>query len=90
MRAAADRGLALGNVEGFESVSGKGVTGAIEGRKVALGNRAMMQAIEIDVSALEEVANDFASQGATAIFVAIDGNAARRDGDRRSDQGDRA
>ena len=40
VRAAADRNLALGKVEGFESVSGKGVTGIIEGRKVALGNRA--------------------------------------------------
>ena len=44
VRAAADRGLTLAKVEGFESVSGKGVTGTIDGRKVALGNRAMMQA----------------------------------------------
>ena len=40
MRAAADRNLALAKVEGFESVSGKGVTGTVDGRKVALGNRA--------------------------------------------------
>ena len=76
MRAAADRGLALGKVEGFESVSGKGVTGAIDGRKVALGNRALMQAIGIDVGALEATANDLRSNGATAIFAAIDGKAA--------------
>ena len=38
VRAAADRNVALGHVEGFESVSGKGVTGMVDGRKVALGN----------------------------------------------------
>jgi P-type Cu+ transporter len=76
VRAAADRGLILGNVEGFESVAGKGVTGTIEGRKVALGNRALMQAIGSDVDALEATANDLRVGGATAIFVAIDGKAA--------------
>jgi P-type Cu+ transporter len=76
VRAAADRGLTLGNVEGFESVSGKGVTGTIEGRKVALGNRALMQAIGTDVDALEATANDLRINGATAIFAAIDGKAA--------------
>ena len=76
VRAAADRGLTLGNVEGFESVAGKGVTGTIDGRKVALGNRALMQAIGIDVDALEGAANDWRSDGATAIFAAIDGKAA--------------
>ena len=76
VRAAADRGLTLGNVEGFESVAGKGVTGTIDRRKVALGNRALMQAIGIDVDALEAAANDWRINGATAIFAAIDGKAA--------------
>jgi P-type Cu+ transporter len=76
MRAAADRNLALAKVDDFESVSGKGVQGTIDGRKVALGNRAMMQAVGIDISALEEMANDLRGQGATAIFAAIDGRAA--------------
>jgi P-type Cu+ transporter len=76
VRAAADRGLTLGNVEGFESVSGKGVTGTIEGRKVALGNRALMQAIGVNVDALEAAASDLRISGATAIFAAIDGQAA--------------
>jgi Cu+-exporting ATPase len=76
LRAAADRGLTLGNVEGFESVSGKGVSGTVEGRKVALGNRALMQAIGIDVGALESAANALRINGATAIFAAIDGKAA--------------
>ena len=75
LRAAADRNLVLAKVDGFESVSGKGVSGTIDGRKVALGNRAMMQAVGIDVSALEEMANTLREQGATAVFAAIDGKA---------------
>ena len=76
VRAAADRGLTLSNVEGFESVTGKGVTGTIEGRKVGLGNRALMQALGIDVGGLEAAADDLRIHGATAIFAAIDGKAA--------------
>ena len=75
MRAAADRNVALGHVEGFESVSGKGVTGTVDGRKVALGNLPMMQAAGIDVGALEGLANELRGDGATAIFAAIDGKA---------------
>jgi Cu+-exporting ATPase len=76
VRAAADRGLILGNVEGFESISGKGVTGTIDGRKVALGNQAMMRSAGIDVGALEASADDLRINGATAIFTVIDGKAA--------------
>jgi P-type Cu+ transporter len=73
LRAAADRNLALTPVESFESVGGKGVSGTIDGRKVALGNRAMMEAVGIDVSSLEEMANTLRGQGATAVFAAIGG-----------------
>ena len=76
VRAAADRGLALAKVEGFESVPGKGVTGGIDGRKVALGNRALMEAAGIDVGALETAAEGLRRDGATAIFVGLDGKAA--------------
>jgi heavy metal translocating P-type ATPase len=75
VRAAADRNLALAKVEGFESASGKGVSGTIDGRKVVLGNRLMMQAAQMDVGALEGVANELRSDGATAIFVTLDGEA---------------
>jgi P-type Cu+ transporter len=76
VRAAADRNLTLGPVEGFESAPGKGVRGAIDGRKVALGNRGLMQTVGTDVSALEAAADDLRASGATAIFAAIDGKAA--------------
>jgi len=73
VRAATDRNLALAKIEGFDSVSGKGVSGIIDGRKVALGNRAMMQAAQIDIGALEAAANELRNDGATAIFAALDG-----------------
>ena len=75
MRAAADRNLALAKVEGFESVPGKGVTGIMDGRKVALGNRLMMQAAGIDVGALAGLADESRNDGATTIFAALDGKA---------------
>jgi Cu+-exporting ATPase len=76
LRAAADRNLVLAKVEDFQSFPGKGVKGTIDGRKVALGNRAMMQGVGVDVSALEETANTLRGQAATAVFVAMDGKAA--------------
>jgi Cu+-exporting ATPase len=75
VRAAADRKLALAKVEGFDSSSGKGVAGTVDGRKVVLGNRVMMQAAGIDVAALEGPANELRRDGATAIFAALDGKA---------------
>jgi Cu+-exporting ATPase len=75
MRAAADRKLALAKVEGFDSASGKGVSGTVDGRKLVLGNQAMMQAAGIDVAALEGLANELRHDGATAIFAALDGKA---------------
>jgi P-type Cu+ transporter len=73
--AAADRKIALAKVEDFDSSSGKGVTGTIEGRKAALGNRVMMQAAGIDVASLEGPADELRNDGATAIFAALDGKA---------------
>src|SRR5271157_2078436 len=57
VRAARDRNLALANVDAFDSPAGKGVTGTVDGRKAALGNRAMMEAAGIDVAALERLAD---------------------------------
>jgi Cu+-exporting ATPase len=71
--AAAERKLALLPVQDFNSPSGKGVTGTVEDRRIDIGNRLMMDAGAIDVSALEKTAEDLRSEGATAIFVAIGG-----------------
>jgi P-type Cu+ transporter len=75
VRAAADRNLALAKVEGFDSSSGRGVAGTVDGRKLILGNRAMMQSAGIDVAAIEGPANELRRDGATAIFAALEGKA---------------
>jgi P-type Cu+ transporter len=75
VRAAADRKITLAKVDDFDSPAGKGVTGNVDGRKVALGNGAMMQAAGIDVAALEGPADELRNDGATAIFAAVDGKA---------------
>ncbi len=73
--AASERGIALAKVEDFDAPAGRGVTGSMDGRKVVLGNRAIMQAAGIDVAALEATADDLRNDGATAIFAALDGKA---------------
>ncbi len=60
----------------FESHTGKGVTGTVAGRKVALGNSALMEAAGVDVSGLEQRAAEHQGEGSGAMFVAIDGQSA--------------
>ncbi len=74
--AATERKLAFSPVQNFVSLSGKGVAGTVEGRRIDIGNRLMMQASGIDVASLEKTAEDLRSEGATAIFVALDGKPA--------------
>ena len=73
---ARERGVWTEAVEGFASVTGKGVTGTVAGRRVAIGNRAMMDAEGADPSALVASADEDRAQGRTVMFVAIDGRAA--------------
>jgi P-type Cu+ transporter len=75
VRAGAERNLVFGKVDDFDSPAGKGVTGTIDGRKVVLGNQVMLRAAGIDVTDLERPADELRNDGATAIFVAIDGKA---------------
>jgi Cu+-exporting ATPase len=71
--AAIERGLVLGDVEGFASITGKGVRGFVDGKRVALGNRAMMEAERVDVRALADRAEALRRDGPTVMFVAVDG-----------------
>nr|WP_283812828.1 heavy metal translocating P-type ATPase [Bradyrhizobium tropiciagri] len=73
---AKERALALAAVSGFASPSGKGATGTVEGRQVALGNALLMGELKIATSALDEAAEAARRDGATAIFVAVDGRIA--------------
>ncbi|WP_374322931.1 heavy metal translocating P-type ATPase [Brevundimonas sp.] len=76
VRAAKDRDIPLTEAADFDSPIGRGVRGTIEGRQVALGNTRFLGELSIDVSALEPKAEALRHDGATAIFVAIDGKAA--------------
>jgi Cu+-exporting ATPase len=60
----------------FQSVTGKGVTGTAEGRRVALGNAALIRAQGVDAAELEGQADERRSDGEGVMFVAIDGKLA--------------
>ena len=68
---ALERGITLDAPLDFRSVTGKGVIGTVEGRRAALGNRALMDELGIDVSAFGEKAEALRAQGQTVVFVAI-------------------
>jgi P-type Cu+ transporter len=73
VNAAKDRGAATQEPAEFASVTGKGVTGKIGGRLVALGNARLMADLGIRFGDLEHKADELRSDGATALFLAIDG-----------------
>ncbi len=76
LHGAAQRGLAFGKAEDFQAVTGKGVTGRVSGRPVALGNQALMNDISVDVVAAERIADELRAAGKTAMFVAANGGLA--------------
>ena len=76
VRAAQERGLQLAVVDNFDQPVGKGVVGSVEGRQLVIGNQRIMADSGIDTDALAGSADALRRDGATAIFVAIDGKAA--------------
>jgi Cu+-exporting ATPase len=74
--AAAERKIELARVIGFDSPIGKGAIGMIERRRVVLGNANFFAEVGIATAALESEAERLRQDGATAIFVAIDGKLA--------------
>jgi Cu+-exporting ATPase len=73
---AADRGISMSQTDDFEAVTGKGVTGQVNGRAVALGNIKLLKKLDIDPGDLPQQAQDGRAAGQTVMFVAIDGKAA--------------
>ncbi len=73
LQGAKERSIALVDVDGFEAVSGKGVTGSIEGRPVALGNPALLEDLRIDTSRLADRAEALRAEGQTVMFLAAGG-----------------
>jgi Cu+-exporting ATPase len=76
LAAAKERGLVPGNVTGFRSLTGKGVTGSAEGQAAALGNRSLLLELGISPGDLDERAKSMESDGQTVMFVAIGGKVA--------------
>ncbi len=75
VRGAAERGLSLAPVDGFHSITGKGVTGRVQSRTVGLGNRALLDELGVAAGPLADRAEHLRGDGQTVMFVAIDGAA---------------
>jgi Cu+-exporting ATPase len=73
MRAAKEKNIAADEPSDFASVTGKGVTGKVDGRLVALGNAKLMADQKVDMGSLAAKADELHGSGATALFVAVDG-----------------
>ena len=73
--AAQEKGIAAEEPTGFTSVTGKGVTGTVGGRAVALGNAKLMADQGINLGDLAAKADELRGSGATALFVGVDGRA---------------
>jgi Cu+-exporting ATPase len=69
------QGISSASVEAFESITGKGVKGRIEGHDVALGNIRLLEDAGIDPGGLRDEAEKMRSGGQTVMFVAVDGKA---------------
>jgi Cu+-exporting ATPase len=76
LNAARERGVQPGEAGDFASPSGKGATGTVDGRSIALGNAMLMGELKIATQDLDAAAEAARQDGATAIYVAIDGRAA--------------
>jgi Cu+-exporting ATPase len=74
--AAVTRNIKTSVVADFDSPTGKGALGTVDGRKVVIGNAAFMAEHGVDVAPLAAAADDLRREGATAIFIGIDGQVA--------------
>jgi P-type Cu+ transporter len=70
--AAAERGVSLAGVTDFDSPTGKGVVGTVEGRKVALGSDRFLAERGVNAISLAADAERLRGDGATVIFLAVD------------------
>lgn len=73
VQAAHERGLTLSAVEDFESGSGIGVRGHVDGKRLVLGNTALMQQEGVDVSVMTQTAEQLRAKGASVMFLAAEG-----------------
>jgi Cu+-exporting ATPase len=76
VRGAEERGVPSARASGFESFTGKGVKGQLDGKIVALGNHALMDQLGVDVGDMGSRAEQLRGDGQTVMFVAVDGKLA--------------
>jgi Cu+-exporting ATPase len=76
VEAAKVNGLTLAKVEGFQSQTGMGVTGKVDGKRVTAGNQRLLEKIGVKLDELQASADELRRQGQTVIFAAIDGRPA--------------
>ena len=70
------RGVRLESASDFHSITGKGIAGLVDGRRVAVGNDALMADQGVDAAPLAERAGQLRDDGQTVMFVAVDGRPA--------------
>jgi Cu+-exporting ATPase len=73
---AREKGISPSKVESFQSLTGRGVTGTVEGRKVSLGNRKLLDELGIDPGEISSNAESMRLEGQTVMFVTVDGRPA--------------
>jgi Cu+-exporting ATPase len=73
VESAEERGLQLSAATGFDSRTGRGVVGRIDGREVGIGNPKLMQELGASIDAVSEAADALRSEGQTVMFLAVDG-----------------
>jgi P-type Cu+ transporter len=76
LAAAQERAVAIADTREFRSHTGKGITGLVDGRPAALGNRALLAEIKIDAGSFDPRATALETDGQTVVFVAADGKLA--------------
>jgi heavy metal translocating P-type ATPase len=76
VRGAAERKLALGEVESFHSITGKGVQGVVDGRTILAGTARLMEEQSVDASGVAARSDELRREGQTVMLVAVDGRMA--------------
>jgi Cu+-exporting ATPase len=70
-----ERGITVGGAQDFRSITGKGVVGSVDGQTVTLGNRALLDELQIEAGELLERAEELRRKGQTVMFVAVNDKA---------------
>jgi Cu+-exporting ATPase len=70
------RGITLAQVANFDSATGKGVAGTVDGHHVAIGNATMLESLSVSIEPLRAKADELRQSGQTVMFVAVDGRSA--------------